>query len=66
MNHTLYIFIEAIAMGHLDYQGTAMIVRRNGKIFDYVLEGEPVSSNETVAEERLVDVIGEISKYGKK
>lgn len=31
MNHTLYIFIEAIAMGHLDYQGTAMIVRRNGK-----------------------------------
>nr|WP_277294598.1 hypothetical protein [Streptococcus hyointestinalis] len=43
-----------------------MIVRRNGKIFDYVLEGEPVSSNETVAEERLVDVISEISKYGKK
>lgn len=53
-------------MGHLDYQGTAMIVRRNGKIFDYVLEGEPVSSNETIAEEYLVDVISEISKYGKK
>lgn len=46
MNHTLYNFIEAIAMGHLDYQGTAMIVRRNGKIFDYVLEGEPVSSSQ--------------------
>lgn len=63
MNHALYVFIEAIALGQLDYQGKAKVVRRNGKIFDFVLEGEPVQPHEVVTVEPLVDVISEISSY---
>ena len=39
-----------------------MIVRRGGKIFDYVLPGEPVRPWEVVSEERVVDVIKELKK----
>ncbi|WP_277294302.1 competence regulator inhibitor paratox [Streptococcus hyointestinalis] len=63
MNHTLYVFIEAIALGQLDYQGEAKVVRKNGKIFDFVLEGESVQPHEVVSVEPLVDVISEISSY---
>lgn len=33
------------------------IVRRDGRIFDYVLPGEPVRAWEVVSEEKLVDVM---------
>ena len=36
------------------------IVRRNGKIFDYVLPGEPVRPWEVVCEENVADVMREL------
>lgn len=39
-----------------------MIVRRDSKIFDYVLPGEPVRPWEIVSEERVVDVMRELKK----
>ena len=39
-----------------------MIVRRDGKIFDYVLPGEVVRPWEIVCEEKVVDVIRELKK----
>ena len=41
---------------------TVMIVRRDGKVFDYVLPGEPVRPWEVVCEERVVDVMKELKK----
>ncbi|MEI4325870.1 Paratox [Streptococcus suis] len=37
-----------------------MIVRRGGKIFDYVLPGEEVRPWEVVREEKVVDVMREL------
>ncbi|HEL2058784.1 TPA: Paratox [Streptococcus suis] len=39
---------------------TVMIVRRDGRIFDYVLPGEPIRPWEEVCEEKLVDVMREL------
>ncbi|HFI0414919.1 TPA: Paratox [Streptococcus suis] len=39
-----------------------MIVRRDGKIFDYVLPREEVRPWEVVSEEKLVDVMSELKK----
>ncbi|HFI0329891.1 TPA: Paratox [Streptococcus suis] len=39
---------------------TVMIVRRDGKIFDYVLPGEPVRPWEVVREENVADVMREL------
>ena len=41
---------------------TVMIVRRDGKVFDYVLPGKVVRPWEVVSEERVVDVIKELKK----
>ena len=41
---------------------TVMIVRRDCKVFDYVLPGEPVRPWEVVCEERVVDVMKELKK----
>ncbi|HFI0512469.1 TPA: Paratox [Streptococcus suis] len=41
---------------------TVMIVRRDGKVFDYVLPDEPVRPWEVVCEERVVDVMMELKK----
>ncbi|WP_307976303.1 hypothetical protein [uncultured Streptococcus sp.] len=60
MNQTLYNFIEAIALGWLDYRGQAKIVRKNGKIFDFVLEGELVQPHEIVTIENVADVLAEL------
>ncbi|HFI0812470.1 TPA: Paratox [Streptococcus suis] len=37
-----------------------MIVRRDGKVFDYVLPGEPVRPWEIVVEENLDEVLREL------
>lgn len=63
MNNTLYNFIEAIALGQLDYQGTAKVVRKDGKIYDFVLDGEEIQPHETVSVEKLESVIAEIASY---
>lgn len=50
---------QAVDDGYI--QGdTVMIVRREGKVFDYVLPGDPVRPWEVVCEERVVDVMSEL------
>lgn len=51
---------QAVDAGHVSE--TVMIVRKDGKIFDYVLPGEEVRSWEIVTEEKLVDVMAELKK----
>ncbi len=52
---------QAVDHGYIKGE-TVMIVRRDGKVFDYVLPGEPVRSWEVVCEERVVDVMKELKK----
>ncbi|HEM3871190.1 TPA: Paratox [Streptococcus suis] len=52
---------QAVDGGYIQGE-TVMIVRRDGKIFDYVLPGEPVRPWEIVSEEKLVDVMRELKK----
>ncbi|HEM4366722.1 TPA: Paratox [Streptococcus suis] len=50
---------QAVDDGYI--QGdTVMIVRRDGKIFDYVLPGEEVRPWEVVCEEKVVEVMREL------
>ncbi|HEO6300462.1 TPA: Paratox [Streptococcus agalactiae] len=57
----LYIdeFKEAIDKGYIS-SDTVMVVRKNGKIFDYVLPHEEVREEEVVTVERVVDVLSEL------
>ncbi|HFQ4897849.1 Paratox [Streptococcus agalactiae] len=57
----LYIdeFKEAIDKGYIS-GNTVMIVRKNGKIFDYVLPHEEVRDDEVVTVERVEDVMIEL------
>lgn len=52
---------EAVDDGYIKGD-TVMIIRRYGKVFDYVLPGEPVRPWEVVCEEKLVDVMRELKK----
>ncbi|MFD3066854.1 competence regulator inhibitor paratox, partial [Streptococcus agalactiae] len=54
----LYIdeFKEAIDKGYI-LGDTVAIVRKNGKIFDYVLPHEEVRKDEVVTVESVVDVL---------
>lgn len=61
MNDTLYIFLEGKAKGW--FSDKVKVVRKNGKVFDFVLEGEKVQPHEVVSIEALDDVIKEISSY---
>ncbi|RRA83113.1 competence regulator inhibitor paratox [Streptococcus agalactiae] len=57
----LYIdeFKEAIDKGYIS-GNTVAIVRKNGKIFDYVLPHEEVREKEVVTVESVVDVLEEL------
>ncbi|HGK7068529.1 Paratox [Streptococcus agalactiae] len=57
----LYIdeFKEAIDKGYIS-GNTVAIVRKNGKIFDYVLPHEKVREEEVVTVERVEDVMREL------
>ncbi|HEP6116707.1 TPA: Paratox [Streptococcus pyogenes] len=57
----LYIdeFKEAIDKGYI-LGDTVAIVRKNGKIFDYVLPHEKVRDDEVVTVERVEDVMVEL------
>ena len=61
MKDVKYIFEEAIKNGWLDNEVT--VVRKNGLIFDFVLDGEEVKPYEVVSREKLEDVMGEIELY---
>lgn len=52
---------EAVKNGYI-IGNKINIVRRDGKIFDYVLPGEPVRPWEVVSEEKLADVMRELKK----
>lgn len=57
----LYIdeFKEAIEKGYIS-SDTVMVVRKNGKIFYYVLPHEKVREEEVVTVERVEDVMREL------
>lgn len=59
----LYIdeFKEEIEKGYIS-SDTVMVVRKNGKIFDYVLPGEPVRLWEVATEEKVEEVLMELDK----
>lgn len=59
MSEVKYIFDEAIEKGW--FGDTVKVVRRNGRVFDLVLEGEKVQPHEVVSIEKLDDVMAEIS-----
>ena len=50
---------EAIDKGYIKGD-TVKIVRKNGRVFDYVLEGEPVKPNEIVQFEKVSNVLKEL------
>ena len=52
---------QAVARGYI-IGDTVNIVRRDGKIFDYVLPGEVVRPWDIVCEEKVVDVMSELKK----
>ncbi|HEM5176403.1 TPA: hypothetical protein U1311_001433 [Streptococcus suis] len=58
MTEVQVIFEEAIENGW--FGETVTVVRRDGKIFDFVLPGESVRPCEVVSEEKLVDVMREL------
>lgn len=59
MNETLYIFLEGKAKGW--FSDNVKVVRRNGKIVDFVLDGEPVRPWEVVTIEKVIDVLDELA-----
>ena len=52
---------EAVDNGYI-IGSKVNIVRRDGKIFDYVLPHEPVRPWEVVSEEKLAEVMRELKK----
>lgn len=62
MNWIQHIFNEAVDNGYITGD-KVNIVRKAGKVFDYVLPDEPVQPHEIVTEEVLADVMAEISTY---
>lgn len=57
-------FKQAINDGYI-VGDTVMIVRKNGRIFDYVLSGEPVRPWEVVTDEKVEAVLMELDKEKK-
>lgn len=54
--------MEAIERGFIKGDKIS-IVRRNGKIHDYVLSGEKVEPGETVTEEDVESVLEELKEF---
>ena len=64
MNETLYIFEEAIEKGWL--KDTVRVVRKDGRLFDYVLDGEEVRPHEKVTVENLDSIMQELRRHSRK
>ena len=58
-------FKEAMDNGFIKGD-TVQIVRKNGKIHDYVLDGERVEPHETLSLEKVSDIVKELGKGNKK
>lgn len=54
-------FKQAIDDGYITGD-TVTIVRKNGRIFDYVLPNEEIKNGEVVAEEKAEEVLMELDK----
>ncbi|HEP1544789.1 paratox [Streptococcus pyogenes] len=54
-------FKQAIDDGYITADAV-MIVRKNGQIFDYVLPGEPVRPWEVMTDEKVEEVLVELSR----
>ncbi|HEQ9659929.1 competence regulator inhibitor paratox [Streptococcus pyogenes] len=54
-------FKQAIDDGYITGD-TVMIVRKNGQIFDYVLPHEKVKNGEVVTDEKVEEVLVELSR----
>ncbi len=54
-------FKQAIDDGYITGD-TVTIVRKNGRIFDYVLLGEEVRNGEVVTDEKVEEVLMELDK----
>lgn len=61
MSEVQYIFYEAIAKGWL--KDEVVVVRKGGRVFDYVLPGEQIRQHEMVSIEKLDTVMQELSTY---
>ncbi|MCD3383582.1 Paratox [Streptococcus equi] len=55
-------FKQAVDNGYITGD-MVMIVRKNGRIFDYVLPGEEVRTWEAVTTENVAAVMAELSEY---
>ena len=64
MNETLYIFEEAIEKGWL--KDTVRVVRKDGRLFDYVLDGEEERPHEKVTVENLDSDMQELQRHNHK
>lgn len=64
MNETLYIFEEAVEKGWL--KDTVRVVRKDGRLFDYVLDGEEVRPHEKVTVENLDSIMQELRRHSRK
>ncbi|HEP1650287.1 TPA: Paratox, partial [Streptococcus pyogenes] len=54
-------FKQAIDNGYITAD-TVMIVRKNGQIFDYVLPNEKIKNGEIVTDEKVEEVLVELSR----
>ncbi|AAM79701.1 TPA: Paratox [Streptococcus pyogenes] len=54
-------FKQAIDRGYITAD-TVMIVRKNGQIFDYVLPNEKIKNGEIVTDEKVEEVLVELSR----
>lgn len=61
MSDVKYIFDEAVEKGWL--QDAVTVVRKQGKLFDFVLPGEKVQPHEVVSIESLASVMAELCTY---
>ena len=61
MNETLYIFEDAVEKGWLKV--TVSGVRKDGRLFDYVLDGEEVRPHEVVTVYIFQEVMVELLTY---
>lgn len=62
MNDTLYTFEEAISKQFFTSE-VILVSRRNGKIVDYILDGEVITQNDRISYEHINNIMKEIKNY---
>ncbi|HFH6737969.1 TPA: hypothetical protein ACGMX2_001894, partial [Streptococcus agalactiae] len=62
MNDTLYTFEEAISKQFFTSE-VILVSRRNGKIVDYILDGEVITQNDRISYEHIDNIMKEIKNY---